>query len=145
MLPVVADSTLRWKAQPKKTSITVWIIGNVCKLLGKRLPFYCRSNDLPDSFYEFGTADFALVMRGYSNSKAEAEKGLRTAKMREDDERARARQYPKTAIRIAYSDGFYLQVRSAMTWCSIVGSAILSCHCEDNLLIPISVTAHLKQ
>ena len=50
-------------------------------------------------------------MRGYSKSKAEAEKGLRTAKMREEEERDRAKKYPNTTIRIEYPDGFCLQVR----------------------------------
>lgn len=65
---------------------------------------------MPDSFYEFGADDFAAVMKGYSQSKAEAEKGLRTAKMRDQEERDRARRYPEATIRIELPDGLLLQV-----------------------------------
>ena len=65
---------------------------------------------MPDSFYVFGPDDFAAVMRGYSKSKSEAEKGLRTAKMREKEEQERASRFPSTAIRIEFPDGYLLQV-----------------------------------
>ena len=70
----------------------------------------CRVDEPPDSFYEFGMADYAVVMKGYSRSTAEAEKGLRTAKMREQEERERAGKHPHTIIRIEFADGFLLQV-----------------------------------
>lgn len=65
---------------------------------------------MPDSFYEFGPDDFAVVMRGYSKSKAEAEKGMRTAKMRQQDEQQKARRFPHVIIRIEFPDGYFLQV-----------------------------------
>ena len=69
----------------------------------------CRDQDPPDSFYEFGPDDFAAVMRGYSQSKAESEKGLRTSKMRKNEEEERARKYPQAMIRVEFPDGNFLQ------------------------------------
>lgn len=66
--------------------------------------------DPPDAFYEFGVGDFAAVMQGYSKSKSEAEKGLRTAKMRDQDEREKASRFPLSVIRIEFPDGYLLQV-----------------------------------
>ena len=71
----------------------------------------CRQDEPPDSFYEFGPDDFAVVMKGYSRSKAEAEKGLRTGKMREQEQHDKARRFPSTTIRIEFPDGYLLRVR----------------------------------
>ena len=49
-------------------------------------------------------------MRGYSKSKRVEEKGLRTAKMREQEERDKASKFPDCKIRIEFPDGYLLQV-----------------------------------
>lgn len=73
---------------------------------------YCREDELPDSFYEFGVEDYARVMQGYSNAKARSEAGMRTAKMREEEESLRARRFPTTKLRIQFPDSITLQVHS---------------------------------
>lgn len=73
-----------------------------------------RGDEPPDSFYEFGPDDFAAVMKGYSKSKAEAEKGLRTSKMREQEEQEKANRFPHATIRIEFPDGTLLQVRHGL-------------------------------
>jgi len=70
----------------------------------------CRVEDVPDDFYEFGPGDYVAVMQGYSHSKAQAEVGLRTAKLRQQEETKKASRFPQTTIRIVFPDTHILQV-----------------------------------
>lgn len=65
---------------------------------------------MPDSFFEFGMEDYAAVMQGYSRSKSRAEAGLRTAKLRQQEEAKSASKFPRTIIRIVFPDSYILQV-----------------------------------
>lgn len=67
--------------------------------------------EVPDSFFEFGMEDYAAIMQGYSQSKTRAEAGLRTAKLRQQEEAQKASKFPQTTIRIVFPDSYILQIK----------------------------------
>lgn len=71
----------------------------------------CRTEEYSDDFYDFGLDDYASVVQGYKAAKQRAEAGLKTAKMREQEQLALAARFPHTRIRVFLPDGFVLQVR----------------------------------
>lgn len=72
--------------------------------------FWCRAEDPTDEFYEFGVEDYARVMQGLQRKKKHAEKGLRTAKLREQEEQAMAAKFPRTLIRVVFPSREIVQV-----------------------------------
>ena len=69
-----------------------------------------RAEDPPDDFFEFSAEDYARVMAGWSRAHKRAEAGLRTAKLREQEEREKASKFPAAIQRIHFPDGFIMQV-----------------------------------
>uniref|UniRef100_A0A1D1XF21 Tether containing UBX domain for GLUT4 n=1 Tax=Anthurium amnicola TaxID=1678845 RepID=A0A1D1XF21_9ARAE len=67
--------------------------------------------DLPDSFYELTSSElqFLLAMQD-SKRKADENAGFKTRAMREQEEKARERKYPKTIIRVRFPDNFQVQM-----------------------------------
>ena len=74
-----------------------------------------RNEDPPDDFFEFGAEDYARVMAGWNRAHKRAEAGLRTAKLREQEERERASRFPEAVQRIHFPDGFILQVSAVVS------------------------------
>ena len=69
----------------------------------------CSQDDPPPEFYEFGLEDYVRVQQGISRAAKHAEAGLRTAKLREQEERQKASRFPKCTLRILFPDGVIMQ------------------------------------
>ncbi|RIA95236.1 hypothetical protein C1645_816969 [Glomus cerebriforme] len=67
--------------------------------------------DLPDSFYELTPSElqYLLAMQN-SQRKAKENAVFKTRAVREQEEKARERKYPKTMIRVRFPDSFQLQM-----------------------------------
>lgn len=70
----------------------------------------CRVEEPPDEFYDFGVEDYARLMQGLQQKKQRAERGLLTARHREQEERELAARFPRTRIRIFLPNDDILQV-----------------------------------
>ncbi|GBC02698.1 hypothetical protein RclHR1_04760013 [Rhizophagus clarus] len=67
--------------------------------------------DLPDSFYELTASELKFLL-AMQSSKRQAEENARfkTRAVREQEDKARERKYPKTIIRVRFPDGFQIQM-----------------------------------
>lgn len=63
-----------------------------------------------DSYFEFTPEDYHRVMAGQQATKARAESGLRTEKLREQELRRRAAALGPVPIHVHFPDGLSLQV-----------------------------------
>ena len=72
----------------------------------------CSKEEPSDDFYEFGLEDYARVMQGLQKQKQHVEKGLRTAKLREQEEKVMAAKFPHTQIRILFPNDDIIQASS---------------------------------
>ncbi|KAK9806749.1 hypothetical protein WJX72_001368 [[Myrmecia] bisecta] len=65
--------------------------------------------DLPPEFYEFTPDDYRTVVAGYAQKRAKEESGLRTAKLREAEERQKAAAFGPVAVRVHLANGLIIQ------------------------------------
>jgi hypothetical protein len=103
--------------------------GRLGEMVREQASVLCSTEEeVPDSFFEFGMEDYAAIMQGYSQSKTRAEAGLRTAKLRQQEEAQKASKFPQTTIRIVFPDSYILQV-----------TPVPRPHCNARLTPPIRI------
>lgn len=66
--------------------------------------------ELPDDFYTLSAQDVMKLMNSQKRQReAEEKRGFKTAAVREEEEKAKERRYPKTVIRVRFPDRVQIQ------------------------------------